>query len=49
MKKHAAVFLFLHFSLVSKRKDLKSRYFALIVLQLDSPFNLTSKDMYNIS
>ena len=34
---------------MSKRKGLKSRYFALISLRSDSPFNFTFKDMHNMS
>ena len=34
---------------MSKREDLKSRYFALICLKTDSKFNFTLKDMYNLS
>ena len=41
-------FKFCFFNPVSKRKDFKSTYFALIGLKEESPFNFTLKHMYNM-
>ena len=46
MKKLSALCVFLYFNQVSRRKDLKRRYFALISLKTDSLFNFTLKDMH---
>ena len=48
-KNTSASFLFWYFNQVSNKKDPKTRYFALISLKADSPFNLTLKDMCNVS
>ena len=48
-KKNSPVFYISYFNQVTNRKDLKSRYFVLVGLKTDSPFNFTLKDMYIMS
>ena len=47
--KNAEQFLFWYFTPVRKRKDPKSRYFALISSTANFAFNCTLIDMYNMS
>ena len=49
IRKILVIFLFWYFNQGRKTKDLKSKHFTLFCLKTDSLFNLTLKDMYNLS
>ena len=49
INKNISHFIYWYVNQVTKRKDFKSRYFALVRLKTNSSRKLTLKDMYNMS